>query len=500
MRTLLVFWLLAVSAFAGGPLRFEITIGNSVAPKATSGRMLVFMSSRAKKTDRLSTSFGPGDTWLAAMEFDHLEPGQTVKFDPDLKAYPHEFSSAPAGGYQFMALLDQDHSYARSNQDEGDLYSEVVRIKSMNPADADAVKLVLTRRTAAGRKYEDTENIKQAEFVSPSLSAFWGRPVTMRAGVVLPASFSKNKLRQYASSYHIHGFGGGFRAAWNEGDSLVDKMESGKRLEMVHIFLDANFPTGHHAFADSINNGPWSKALTEEFIPYLEKTWRLIPEARARFVTGHSSGGWSSLWLQVNYPDFFGGTWSTAPDPVDFRSFTGIDLSPGSTQNGYRTKDGKVLNLMRSHGREIASFGEFARQESVQGEYGGQLASFEWVFSPKAPDGRPAKLFDRQNGVIDAEVAQYWQRYDIRRILETNWDTLGPKLRGKLHIVVGAEDTFHLEEASQLLCDFLKSKGREDSCEIVKGRDHMNLYQPFKTYPDGLAQRIDDEMRAITVP
>ena len=65
-----------------------------------------------------------------------------------------------------------------------------------------------------------------------------------------------------------------------------------------------------------------------------------------------------------------------------------------------------------------------------------------------------------------------------------------------MHIVVGEEDTFHLEESSQLLCDFLKSKGREDSCEIVKGRDHMNLYQPFKSYPDGLAQRIDDEMRA----
>lgn len=35
----------------------------------------------------------------------------------------------------------------------------------------------------------------------------------------------------------------------------------------------------------------------------------------------------------------------------------------------------------------------------------------------------------------------------------------------------------------------------EDWCEIVTGRDHMNLYQPNESYPDGLAQRIDDEMR-----
>ncbi len=47
-----------------------------------------------------------------------------------------------------------------------------------------------------------------------------------------------------------------------------------------------------------------------------------------------------------------------------------------------------------------------------------------------------------------------------------------------------------------MLCDFLKSKGREDVCEIVPGRDHGNLYNSYTTYPDGLEKRIDDEMRA----
>jgi hypothetical protein len=64
-----------------------------------------------------------------------------------------------------------------------------------------------------------------------------------------------------------------------------------------------------------------------------------------------------------------------------------------------------------------------------------------------------------------------------------------------LHLVVGSEDTFHLEEAAKMFCDFLKAKGREDVCEIVPGRDHMNLYQKYKTYPDGLEIRIDREMK-----
>jgi enterochelin esterase-like enzyme len=40
-----------------------------------------------------------------------------------------------------------------------------------------------------------------------------------------------------------------------------------------------------------------------------------------RLLTGHSSGGWAALWLQVTYPKLFGGAWPTSPDPSDFRDF-----------------------------------------------------------------------------------------------------------------------------------------------------------------------------------
>ena len=123
------------------------------------------------------------------------------------------------------------------------------------------------------------------------------------------------------------------------------------------------------------------------------------------------------------------------------------------------------------------------------------MASFDWVFSPKGPDGRPLKLFNRATGEQNPEVQQYWIRYDIRRVVEVNWDRLGPKLRGKIRLVVGSADTFHLEEAAKLFCDFLKTKGREDACEIVPDRDHSNLYQPYDTYKEGLALRIDQEMQ-----
>jgi S-formylglutathione hydrolase FrmB len=490
------FELTAQNTSCNKPLRFRVTLAKETTPKATAGRLFVLMSDSSQKHQTLTVDFNLANTWIAAAEVTHMLPGQTIEFNPDLKAYPRPFSQAYPGTYQLMALLDPDHSYAYSGQNEGDLYGPVIKVENMNPADTSPIELVLDRRTEPPLKVADREGIKLAEFQSPLLTCFWGRPIKMRAGVVLPPSYGRTLRQTYPTVYHVHGFGGNHTSAWRRGETLIKAMTGGKQREMVHVFLDGSFPTGHHEFADSVNNGPWGRALTEEFIPHLEKRFRLIPRAYARFLTGHSSGGWSTLWLQVNYPEFFGGTWSTAPDPVDLHSFTGIDVTPGSTENAYRTREGRARNLVRMGGKEVTSTEEFAKREEVLGDYGGQLASFEWVWSPKGQDGRPMRLFDRETGELDPEVQQAWQKYDIRLILERKWATLGPKLRGKVSVICGGADTFHLEEAVAMLCDFFKQKGSDARCEVVPGRDHGNLYEPFRTYPDGLDARIAKQMQA----
>src|SRR5437868_4253737 len=481
---------------AAGRLIFRVTLAPSVARGAVSGRLLVLMVEAQRDLQQINVGFVPGSTWITGMEIESFSPGSTIEIDPDRLAFPHPFSQAKHGTYQFMGLLDPDHTYAYHGLDGGDLTSRVAKIENMNPADTPPVQLTIDRITPGRPKPQDTESTKLVEMQSGLLTAFWGRPITIRAGVVLPPSYSKDTKRKYPTVYLVHGFGGDHTSAWGQATGLTKAMAEGKQGEMIHVFLDGSFPTGHHEFADSVNNGPWARALTEEFIPYLEKTFRAVPKPYARFLTGHSSGGWSTLWLQVAYPDFFGGTWSTAPDPVDLRCFTGIDASSGSTDNAYRSRDGKPKNLVRMGGKEIASIEEFVRQEEVTGEYGGQFASFEWVWSPRGQGGRPMRLFNRETGELNQEVLRAWQKYDIRLILEKNWAVLGPKLKGKINVICGSADTFHLNEAVTLLCDFFKQKGSDAVCELVPGCDHGNLYQPFETYPEGLSSRIHKEMYA----
>ena len=261
------------------------------------------------------------------------------------------------------------------------------------------------------------------------------------------------------------------------------------------MHLDPHVPLGHSVFADSVNNGPWGHALTTELIPYLESRWRMAATERTRFLTGHSSGGWTTMWLQITYPSVFGGTWSTSPDPLDFHDFTGPNLVDDPAGNIYHTRTGRPYMLVRIKGKDVVPLRNYILQEHALGSYGGQFGSFEAVFSPRGDDGRPKPLFNRATGRIDPSVARSWEaHYDIVRTLRDHWRTLGPQLRGKLHVIVGSWDTFQLERGVIRLRDALaKLPGSDAQIEIVPERTHIDLYAGPN---GGLYARIDREITA----
>lgn len=353
--------------------------------------------------------------------------------------------------------------------------------------------LLLLSPLRSQQPFAETATLKLFERRSELLSAFMGRDQTMRAAVVLPPDRRDGEALPVC--YSIHGFGGSHRSAARRAPELAAGMANGTQPRMVYVFLDASCPLGHHEFADSVNNGPQGKALTTEFVPALEAEYHAGGSADARFLTGHSSGGWSSLWLQVTYPSFFGGTWSTAPDSVDFRDFTGIDVYRFA--NAFTDPEGKPIPLMRRNGEWTQTIQQFVDKELARRDHGGQFMSFNAVFSPRADDGRPMPLFDPKTGAIDRFVAESWRRYDIGHILRTQWPTLGPQLAGKLRVFIGTQDTFRLEGACYLLRADLQALGSDAQVVFAEGRDHGSLFQPHpELWPNGLLPRVHAEMRA----
>ncbi|HEX8273488.1 MAG TPA: hypothetical protein VF615_12705 [Longimicrobiaceae bacterium] len=481
---------------------FRVTLpaGDSLTGGApVSGRLLVMMSRTrpASAEQPLAPGLDPEEVWVAAREVTGLRPGGSVVVDADSLAAPRPFSRMPAGRRWVMALLDADHNANWSTFTPGDLVSPVDSADAAGTRAASTELVLRHRIPSRPLPALDTAAVKVVELASPLLSTFWKRPVVLRMSVHLPPdseAVSTPEGPRFRAVYHVPGWGASLRTGLTYGREQVAKMREGGERGAVHVFFEPGFPTGHPVFANSANNGPWADALVREVIPHLERRFGLIPDARARFLTGHSSGGWATLWLQVSRPDFFGGTWSTTPDLPDFSDFQGVDVRPGSRDNFFRAADGRPRPFARVGGRDVGSLEDAARLEAVLGP-GGQLASFEAVFGPRGRDGRPVPLFDRATGRMDPAVQRAWAAYDIRALLERDRATLLPRLRGKLHVLAGGSDTFHLEGSTAKLCAFLRGAGSDAVCEIVPGRGHFDLQQPFDTYPHGLEHRFGAEMQ-----
>ncbi|GAC1307319.1 MAG: hypothetical protein NVSMB21_11130 [Vulcanimicrobiaceae bacterium] len=337
-----------------------------------------------------------------------------------------------------------------------------------------------------------------ARFTSPSLSAFFGRPIEMRAEIALPDSEGATDGRRYPTIYAIPAFRGAYRPTFRE-DAAWRAALRAAGCRCAVVYLDASQPYGHDEFVDSSNDGPWERALETEFIPYLESHAPLATSAAGRFLVGHSSGGWSALWLQIARPEFYGGAWAIAPDPLDFHDFTGIDLSAVPPQNFYRDAAGE-RGFVRVAGRDTSTIRAYVAGEAARGP-GGQFDSFEAVFGPRGADGRPARLFDRTTGAIDPAVAAYWSaRFDLTRRVRETWPRVGPRLAGKLHVFVGTEDTFHLETSVARFAAALREVGGDARAVFVPGADHFSIFGRDGALLARIAREIEASNAGYTRP
>ena len=449
-----------------------------------SGRLLLFLKQGSGDKEVTNDAFHPAATWVAAQEIARLEPGQSVEVDADQIAYPKPFSELPAGLYEVQAVLDVDHNFNYRERTPQDWISPVATLAGWH-AGVSEPELVLDhhpdtdpQRTAAFDKLKAsaTSDVAQLEeFESPLLTRFWGRPTKVRAWVILPPGYATTKER-YPTVYWTHGFGGDIDGAMTMGLRLYERMKQAKMPPMIWVMLDESCPQGTHEFADSVNDGPWGAALTTEFIPSMEKKYRMDARRNGRFVQGHSSGGWASLQLEVNYPKVFGGTWSTSPDPSDFHDFTGIDLYADHA-NVYHRPDGSPWPIIRDKGQAVATFEQFARLEQVLGPYGGQIASFDYVFSTRSPSGAPEPMFDHATGDVDPKVIAYWRdHYDLANVVKTHWAERAADLKGRIHLYVGTADTFYLDGAAHKFDAVLQSLGADAHFTYIPDRTHFDLY------------------------
>ena len=124
--------------------------------------------------------------------------------------------------------------------------------------------------------------------------------------VYLPPDYETSQ-RSYPVLYLLHG-GGDDQTGWvqfGEVHHIADlAIKEGKATPMIIVMPDAN--TGTRGYFNDIK-GEWryEDFFFEEFMPFIEKTYRIKRDKRYRAVAGLSMGGGGSFVYALRHPELF---------------------------------------------------------------------------------------------------------------------------------------------------------------------------------------------------
>ena len=129
----------------------------------------------------------------------------------------------------------------------------------------------------------------------------------VRYCVLLPASYStpEAKHRRYPVLYLLHGLGGTHQTVAFDGEwgALQDLRRDNKVGEFLVVSPEA-WDTFYIDSRDGFT--PYSDFFLNEFIPHIERVYRVRATRATRGITGFSMGGYGALRFAFAHPELFG--------------------------------------------------------------------------------------------------------------------------------------------------------------------------------------------------
>jgi hypothetical protein len=542
-RTAFVLVCLIFTVSAVAAQSFTVTFSTERSAQPLDGRLLLLLSTDPSHEPRMQIDDSPRSQIVFGVTVDGWQPGRPTMVDASASGYPiHSLKDVPAGDYIVQAVLNKYETFHRAdgktvklhmdqgegqhwNISPGNLYSKPRKI-TIKPGVA-PIPLALTEVISPIPPKADTNYIRHIRIQSPVLTKFWGRPMEISAIVLVPEGFDDHPNARfplmifhdhfvddfdnfrttppdpdlkpdYSERFHIKGYN---RIQQEEAYKFYQQWISSDFPRFLIVKIQHANPFYDDSYAvNSANVGPYGDAIENELIPAIEKQFRGIGQGWARFVYGGSTGGWEALAVQVFYPDHYNGAFAACPDPIDFHAYTNIDLYDPESEFGKNAFfiEGAHTRIsqpaMRDYeGHTFITTQEINRYELALGDNGRSGEQFDiWqaVYGPVAENGYPKPIFDKMTGEIDHNVAAYWrQHYDLEAILERDWSKLGPELAGKIHIYVGSDDTYFLNDAVYRMESFLNSTTNPAYAgEVTYGARAEHCWNGDPTQPNYLSR------------
>ena len=127
--------------------------------------------------------------------------------------------------------------------------------------------------------------------------------------VYLPPSYAKEPLRRYPVLYLLHGMYQDYKSWFSDGglQTSADKTIAEGATEMIIIC-----PNGFNSFYYNTADMRYEDFFIQEFVPEVERRYRILSEKEHRNIAGLSMGGFGATYLAFQHHELFGNAYSTS--------------------------------------------------------------------------------------------------------------------------------------------------------------------------------------------
>jgi enterochelin esterase-like enzyme len=174
--------------------------------------------------------------------------------------------------------------------------------------------------------------------------------------IYLPPDY-ETSLRSYPVLYLLHGAGDD-QTGWVQfGEVLTiadEAIRTGNATAMIIVMPDAN--AGKRGYVNDVK-GEWlyEDFFFQEFMPFIEKTYRIKADKRYRAIAGLSMGGEGTFIYALHHPELFSSACplsaATGPKSIealkDYRLWQGVEGITDADKESY-FKRYSVLNLIEN--------------------------------------------------------------------------------------------------------------------------------------------------------
>ena len=263
----------------------------------------------------------------------------------------------------------------------------------------------------------------------------WNDPHVRDVWVHLPRGY--NKAKSYPLVVLLPAFAGtgeGLLARSLTDVSLFHRIDQwivqGTCAPFVCLIPDCMTYLGGSQFLDSPAIGNYAQYITKELIPFAKEQYNLSNVA----IMGHSSGGYGALHLAMSNPGLFSAVACHAGD-MGFSNAYSSDLLPA------------IMAIHQAGGPKPFLEGFWKKRRFASSEFSAfNMLCMSAAYDPNIQnDSFPANLpFDHNEGTIDFDKFQSWERFDPLTLIDTPQHQEALKHLKHLYIECGSQDEYLL--------------------------------------------------------